>query len=319
MDRCVFNSIEIDNILMVDQLLVSTVEYGNVIALMSVALTFTYMSTKIPNFAHGDYATVGAYTAYTVWSLALNRVNIPGIMYILAPVGALASAAAAYASYILLFRPLIRRRSSIVMLMVSSFALTIFMSGLLNSWANVLEHDLGIIATGVFVGTDLMLPIINLPGLLVISTIIIVMVTALLYYLLYRTRFGAVIRASVDNPDLARAMGIDVEGVYARMWLIIGSLTGTAGVLIAGGIATLSPGMGFSLVLLFFAAAIVGGLENPWGALVGSYIISGGTIYLGSLVLPPSYSYLSPIIPFSLIIVTLLIAPEGLLSRVIKK
>jgi branched-chain amino acid transport system permease protein len=302
---------------MVDQLVVSTLEYGNVIALMSVALTLTYMSTKIPNFAHGDYATVGSYAAYTVWVLLMRRVDIPGVMYMLAPLGALVSAATAYASYVLVFRPLIRRGASIIILMVSSFALTIFMSGFLNSWASVLEHDFDVIATGVFVGTDFVV-LNDIPGLLIVSTVIVTVVTALLYYLLYHTRFGAVVRASVDNPDLARAMGIDVESVYARVWLIIGALTGTAGVLIVGGIATLSPSTGFNLVLLFFAAAIVGGLENPWGALVGSYIISGGTIYLGSLVLPPNYSYLSPVIPFSLIVITLMLAPEGLLSRVIK-
>jgi branched-chain amino acid transport system permease protein/neutral amino acid transport system permease protein len=130
-----------------------------------------------------------------------------------------------------------------------------------------------------------------------------------LHLFLQRTKVGKAMRAMADNPTLARLSGIDTERVILWTWVIGGGLAALAGVFLAMD-TRLQPEMGWFLLLACFAAAILGGIGKPMGAIAGGYII-GLMMELSTLVLPTEYS---PVVPFAILVVLLLVRPTGLFA-----
>ena len=128
-----------------------------------------------------------------------------------------------------------------------------------------------------------------------------------LYLLLYRTRLGKAMRATSDNPELAEIAGIDTERIRLSTWAISGGLTALAGVMFAIQ-AQLRFDAGFEFLLPMFAAVILGGIGNPWGALVGGLIV-GVTQEVSTEWIDSGYK---PGVPFALLILILLVRPRGI-------
>jgi branched-chain amino acid transport system permease protein/neutral amino acid transport system permease protein len=132
-------------------------------------------------------------------------------------------------------------------------------------------------------------------------------VVAFVYFLLYRTKLGKAMRATADNMELAQVSGIDTERIIVWTWVIGGGLAGLAGVLL--GLQThLMPEMGFIFVLPLFAAAILGGVGSPHGALVGAMIV-GISQEVSTEWISPAYK---PAVAFLLLFAILLVRPQGL-------
>ena len=132
----------------------------------------------------------------------------------------------------------------------------------------------------------------------------------LLYWLLYRTRFGKAMRATADNPDLAEASGIDTNRIRLGTWIVGGMLAALAGVML-GIQAEVRFDAGFRLLLPVFAAVILGGIGNPWGALLG-----GLTVGIAQEVSTQWIDTgLKPGVPFMIVIVVLLLRPRGLFGQ----
>jgi branched-chain amino acid transport system permease protein len=127
---------------------------------------------------------------------------------------------------------------------------------------------------------------------------------------LQRTRIGKATRAVADNPALASASGINVEGVIRIVWIGGSALAGLSGVLL-GLTQGFNYQLGFKMLLLVFAAVTLGGLGTIWGALVGSFVI-GILIEVSTIVVPPELKYVSALV---VLIVVLVIRPQGLLGR----
>jgi branched-chain amino acid transport system permease protein/neutral amino acid transport system permease protein len=125
--------------------------------------------------------------------------------------------------------------------------------------------------------------------------------------LLYRTRLGKAMRATSDNPELAEIAGIDTERIRMSTWAVSGALTALAGVMF-GIQAQLQFNAGFEFLLPMFAATILGGIGNPWGALVGGLIV-GVTQEASTEWIDPG---LKPGVPFVLLILILLVRPRGI-------
>jgi branched-chain amino acid transport system permease protein/neutral amino acid transport system permease protein len=132
----------------------------------------------------------------------------------------------------------------------------------------------------------------------------------LIHLLLTRTRMGKAMRATADNPDLAQVRGIDTERVIGWTWFIGGGLAAAGGVTF-GLASQLRPEMGFIILLPVFASVILGGIGNPYGALVGSIII-GVAWQLTAAVTNPSYG---PGVAFGIMVLMLMIRPQGLFGR----
>jgi branched-chain amino acid transport system permease protein len=133
---------------------------------------------------------------------------------------------------------------------------------------------------------------------------------ALIYLLLEKTKMGKAMRATADNPELAQVRGINTERVIAWTWMMGGGLAAAGGAMY-GLSSQLRPEMGFFLLLPMFAAVIMGGIGNPYGALLGALII-GVTTQVSAAFLNPAYG---PAVAFVLLVITLLVRPQGLLGR----
>jgi len=298
----------------VNNVLIPAIVYSNIYALASIGLTMTYITTKIPSFAHGDLAAVGAYAAFYFLYFLYGGIK-PGYVYLAMPAAALAGAAAAYLSYVGVFKPMIRRGASITVLMIASFGLHFLIFGTMSILDSMAQAAYGWTTRNYLLAPGE----IQISGLTqgqttaITSSVVLLAVLAALYYLLNRSKFGILMRASIDNPPLAKALGVNVERVYAMSWLIIGAVTGIAGIYMAM-IFPVTEELGWLRLPVIFVAVIVGGLASIYGGVIGGYVVGfsmvlGFNYVLNPLGLPPEYELA---IPFAIVIIILLLAPQGI-------
>ncbi len=276
---------------------------------MTIGLTLTYLTTKVPNFAYGSFVAVGIYVAYT-----LNRVN--GLSpYISIPVSFVLVGLTAVAVYVLVVRPLVRRGASLVSQMIATLAVDVVFVGIISIYASFILFRYGL--------TDALKPpalgdfsLLQIRGLLLTAPISLAVLAFLLFFLLNRTKFGIAMRASVENPDLGRVLGINVDRIYIVSWFLAGGLAGLSGPFFYmnnGG----STSIGSEIIVRIFAAAVLGGLASITGAILGGLIIGGGEIYLtflGSSYIGNWFGGIQQGIPLVIMIATLLLFPRGLVS-----
>jgi branched-chain amino acid transport system permease protein/neutral amino acid transport system permease protein len=285
---------------------------GGIIALGAIGLTLVYGVLKFPNFAHGALVTIGAYAAFGIMRAlphgpALRPFSF-GWELIVALILALPIVAAvALIVDRVLFYPLRKRGASLVLFAMASLAGTFFLRSVIYLiWGSDFH----------FYYPGRSNPALHLPfGIRVQADQIFVFVLAiilvgLVYLLLEHSRMGKAMRATANNPDLAQVRGINTERVIAWTWVIGGALAAAGGVMYALA-SQLRPEMGFFLLLPIFAAAIMGGVGSPIGALVGAIII-GIAEQLSASFLNPAYG---PAVAFVLMIVVLVIQPQGLFGQ----
>lgn len=233
---------------------------GSIYALGAIGITLTFGILRFANFAHGEIMTVGVYFA---WSL----VQLTGWHPLaVAPIAMVLTVLIALGIDRMFYKPL--RAAPVVILVVASFGLMLMLRSTVQFFWNVQLKSI--------------LPGIQMPYLLADTiriapkhiTIVLcaVVLMACVHYLLTYTRIGKAMRAMSDSPELARLTGIDTEKVVRMTWIVGAALACAAGILLA--IDThVETRMGFKLLLPMFAAAILGGVGKPYGALVGGMII----------------------------------------------
>ena len=145
------------------------------------------------------------------------------------------------------------------------------------------------------------------PDGIFIAIVAIILVVAV-YLVLTRTKMGKAMRATADNPELALVSGINTQRVIHWTWGLGAVLAATAGVLLAVFQAQLLPIMGWKFLIPLFAAVILGGIGNPYGALVGAFVI-GVSSEVSTQWINPSYK---PAVAFGLMIAMLLVRPRGI-------
>ncbi len=294
---------------MIDPLFSGTIVFSSLLSLLSVGLTLTYMTTKVPNFAHASLGAIGAY-------VTLTGIELVGISpYLFLPLALGIGGLVGLVQYLLVFKPLIRRRVNIVGLMVATLAMEFIFLSLMNIFADFLSRELKI-RSRYFLLAIHDFEISGMPGLLIVSTILVAATTTTLYLFLTKTKFGIAIRASIEDPSLASVVGVNVNVVYMVSWLIAGMLGALSGALLP----LWFPGntdMGSKLIVSVFAASIIGGLTNIYGAVLGGFLIGFaellGTNWLAMQFGPWILPY-RPLVPLIAIAITLLLAPKGILG-----
>jgi len=285
---------------------------GGILALGAVGLTLVYGVLKMSNFAHGDYMTVGAYSAFVVVALLPKGAPILwfsfgyefllGLLLAMPLVGLLA-----YGLDRFTFRRLRARRSQPIMMAMAALGIAF---GVRSIVYMVFGADFSFFYSGrARPAVELFSGIRVRPDQLFILAMAVVLI-ALTYFLLERTKIGKAMRATADNADLARVSGIDTERVVFWTWLIGGALAGAGGVMY-GLDVQLRPEMGWWLLLPLFASVILGSIGNVYGALFGAFTI-GIVWQVSSAFMNPSYG---PAAAFVVMILVLLVRPEGLLGR----
>lgn len=285
---------------------VGALVYSNLLALLAVGLSMALLTCKVSNFAHGDFATVGVYAAYTA------SVLLGVSPYACIPVAFIVGGLVSLLAFLLVFEPL-RGKAELVTLMVISMAVDMVIRYTLHIYADLMQRSLGVY-TRQFMFKDFYFQVAGytLPGVLVTSACIVSALLITLYSLLYKTSLGVAMRAAIENPGLAEALGVNVKKVFAVSWFLSGALAATAGVFLPFRIQV-TPDTGWSLLLSMFASVTVGGLGSLGGSIVGAYLIGfSETLFsyaLSSAGLSTAYR---PAVSFVAIIATLLLSPRGL-------
>ena len=295
---------------MVSQYVLDAVVYASLFGLMAVGLTLTYLTTKVPNFAYGSFVTIGGYTSFSVFRI--NHVN----PYFAVPLAFLLGAIVSVAMYLGVLRTLARRGSSLVALMISTLAIDIAFVGIFGIYSDYIGSYYRIENTKNFFRLLADFSLFGLPGLFYVTPISLATITIALFLFLTRTKFGVAMRASVENPSLARVLGIDVERAYIFAWFLAGGFAATAGsfsVLWLQGGTTFGSG----LIVEIFAASVLGGLASVYGAALGGLIIGATEILLtqtGIAVFGSWISIYQKGFPLLIMVITLLLFPRGLVS-----
>lgn len=296
--------------------------FSNTLVMLAVGLTLTYLTTKVPNFAHGSLAMVGAYSLFTIAAIVygqqLNNYQLAKPLSLGFTAAFIGGAVAGLLQYLLVLRPLQRRGSTPLGLMIATLGVDLILIGTLNIFADILRgmHPI----TGSARDWRLKAYVIqNVAGFslgLWLSFGIMIGSLLALYLLLTRTRFGIAMRASIENPALAQVLGVNVDLVNMVAWLLAGGLAGLAGGMMAF-VQRINPATGSIEVVAVFAASIVGGLHSLLGAVIGGYVVGLSetllTKILGDLTGVDLVAY-KRAVPLIFIIVTLLVAPEGIMG-----
>ncbi|XFA72707.1 branched-chain amino acid ABC transporter permease [Thermosynechococcaceae cyanobacterium Okahandja] len=277
------------------QLFVNGLAVGSIIALAAVGLTLTFGILRLPNFAHGDFMTTGAYLTLVANALGMD-------IWLSMLLGAMGTAGLMLISEKVLWAPMRDRRTTSTTLIIMSIGLSfVLRNGVILIWGSENQsYRLPV------------MPALDIFGIKIIYSKIIVMMLAVVamaavHFLLQRTKVGKAMRAVADDLDLARVSGIDVEWVVLCTWLVSGILTGVAGGLY-GLITAVRPTMGWFLILPLFASVILGGIGNPYGAIAGALII-GVAQEMSTVMIPAEYKLAVAMV---MMMGVLLLRPQGL-------
>jgi branched-chain amino acid transport system permease protein len=272
---------------------------GSVYALGAVGLTLVYGILKLTNFAHGDFLTFGGYMAYVV-NVSLGGPLILGVLF-----AVVATAAMAIAFEKILWGPLRKRRAGSLQLLLSSIGLAFIIRAGIQFFfsTEVKQLDVNTTTTVDFLGlsigrTQFIVVVVGIATLLAVA--------ALLRYSL----LGKQMRALSDDLDLAETSGINTSRVILYTWLFAGGLAGLAGVLDAS-ITNLKPEFGFELLLPIFAAVVLGGIGDAFGALIGGLAL-GIFIEWSTLFVPPEWKIT---FGFLALIIVLILRPQGIFGK----
>ncbi|WP_036487799.1 branched-chain amino acid ABC transporter permease [Myxosarcina sp. GI1] len=277
------------------QLIFNGLAIGSVLALAAVGLTLTYGILNLSNFAHGDFMTLGA---YLTWLANTNGINI-WLAMLLGTVGTII--AMLIAEY-LLWKPMRDRRASATTLIIISIGLALFIrSAILLIWGSSNQsYALPVVRALEFADIK-----VAYYRLVVIGLVFLVILG--LHFFLQNSKIGKAMRAVADNIDLARVSGINVERVVIWTWVITGVLTALSGGMY-GLITAVRPNMGWFLILPLFASVILGGVGNPYGAILGALVIG----LAQELSVPWLGSEYKLGVALFIMVVILLVRPQGL-------
>ena len=301
--------------------LLDSIAWAAAIGLMSMGLTLTYLTTKVPNFAHATIGFMAApITVYIVDHYYLARGKLHGdyLMYLyIVVISFIAIGALSTVIYLTILRPLARRGSDVISLMIATFAIDIILVSILAIILN--NMDTVVLTRALDAQVSGYQPKIRVGRYIVQAhTLILPLVAIILAFLFHlfltKTKFGVAMRATIENPSLASTLGVNVDLVYTVSWFISGGLAGVAGAFMTYMLAA-NPKYSALIIVSVFAGSIVGGLSDVYWGLIGGFIVGFSekiiTNIAGAVVGVPLTNY-ERMVSLVLVILVLLFAPQGL-------
>lgn len=281
------------------QLIINGLIAGSIYALAASGLSLTYYVLKFLNFAQGAIITLSAYLFF--WLLKYSGMNYAAAALLTIILSVFFNLLA----NLILYKQLRKRKSTNVVLMISSLALLIFTSSLVLAifGSSTKTINLGSLNKTLDFG---LFAITNLQIAIIASSIFLFLI---LWLILKKTKFGKAMRALADNKEVAQVVGINPEKIYSYTFIIAGILGAVAGILI-GLEQNLYPQMGIPIIIKGFISAVVGGISSVPGSIVGGIFI-GLTENLGIWFLPSGYK---DVISFTILLAFLLFRPKGILG-----
>ena len=276
---------------------------GSVYALVAIGFSMIYGIVRLINFAHGDIAMIGAFTALATLMLA----GLPLWLVLIAVL--IVGAAAGLAIERVAFRPL--RGAPQVNGFITSLAVSVLVQ---NVGILLLTAEPRGIAFPAFLSQRLPGLPVNLDLLDILIVVLSLGLMAMLVTVVQRTRLGMAMRATAENLDVARLMGINVNLTIMAAFAIGSALAGAAGLMWGARYGQIDPMMGFLPGLKAFVAAVIGGVGSIPGAVLGGYLLGlAEVLFVGFL--PPEYASYRDAFVFGTLILVLLMLPNGLLGK----
>ncbi len=271
---------------------------GAILALSTVSFTMQYAVSNIPNLAHGELLTFGAYAAYVVQRFTPN-------LFIAAAAAALVGGMVAWAINAGMVEPFVRARAKNIVIFIATLGVSLILQNfilLIFGGANVAytlpESSPHYVGPFLWTGREEV----------IIASALVIMVA--LYLLLQHTKFGKALRAVADNRELARVTGIDAHRVVQLTWFLAGLIAGFAGFILAGSVGSFAPGFGFTFLLVTVTAAVAGGLGKPYGAIAGAVVL-GLVMEISAFYIESAYKLA---IAFAILVLVLIFRPDGLFA-----
>ncbi len=271
---------------------------ASILAIAAVGFTMQFGITNILNLAYGDLMTAAAFVAYVMNQFGINIwIGIVG--------GGVFGAVASVVLNRWVYSPFLRRGTSPFGMVIVSLAMGLMIQNILlgvgGPTAFSYQMDQGPnLRAGALILTA------SQVGIMVISVAAMVAI----FLLLTRTRLGKAMRASAANAPLARSCGIRTDRVTDVVWAVSGALCGVAGVILVMNTASFTAITGSTFLVVIIAVAVLGGVGQPNGAMLGALVVGLAT-ELGAIVIPPSYK---DVIAFAILVLVLLVRPQGILS-----
>ncbi|GAB7126721.1 branched-chain amino acid ABC transporter permease [Silvimonas sp. JCM 19000] len=298
------------------QQIINGLVIGSIYALIALGYTMVYGIMQLINFAHGEIVMFGAMVTITCINVLVgNHISLPGPLMLVAglvmaiPVSMLLGFAVERIAY----RPL--RRAPRLAPLITAIGVSIVLQQVASLiWGRSYRPFPNILPQTVhnFYGaaiTDLQVAII----------ILAIVLMGALFYMIERTRLGRAMRATAQNPEVAGLMGVNINSVISMTFVTGSALGAVAGVMVAANYDQAHPYMGFLIGLKAFTAAVLGGIGNLQGAVLGGITLgiieSLGSGYLGDLTGGFLGSNYKDIFAFLVLILVLVFRPSGLLGE----
>jgi branched-chain amino acid transport system permease protein/neutral amino acid transport system permease protein len=280
-------------------LLISSFGFGlitaSIFALAAVGFTMQFGVTNILNLAYGDIMTASAFVGYTCNSVGLN-------IWLCLVVGAMFGAVASLLLNRLLFSPFIRRGTKLFGMVIVTLAVGLVIQNtvLAITGPEYLSYSMSVGRTITVGAIELT---VSQLGIIAIAIVAMLAVHSLLAY----TRLGKAMRATASNPTLARSCGIRTDRIIDVAWLISGALCGGAGITLGMNTTSFNTSTASHVFVVIIAAAILGGVGDAYGAMLGAVII-GLVTEMSAAVIDPAYK---DAIAFVILVLVLLLRPQG--------
>ena len=321
----------------INKVVIAGTVLGSIYALGAIGATLIFGILRFAHFAHGDMMTMGAFFAFLIALVFYHYgVFLPIPMgFVVMPLAMLLTIAVALGIDKTIYAPLRKRGARPVTLLIASIGVTLMLQGLIRLFFGTGQYsffDYGeaktIIKLDMSWAGSRPITFTEPQLLMVIVTVVLVLV---LNYFLTATRFGKAMRAMSDNADLAQVSGINTQLVVRLTWVIAAALACAAGTMLSLDVS-LKPDLAFNIILPIFAAAIVGGLGQVYGAIAGGFLL-GFAETLGVfnwstilkplagvlpdwIVIPPDLSLVPTeyklTVSFVILVITLLWRPTGI-------
>ena len=286
---------------------------GAIYALVALGYTLVYGVLKLINFAHSEVFMIGTFAVVGVWTLMGATDNPPlGTMLLLLVagliVGAAASGATAVAVERIAYRRLRRMNAPPLIFLITAIGVSLVLSETFGLWQGRLVKGMPNVFPREVVFTIGNTTIDNRQLLTVVAAL--VMMFALDQFI-NRTRYGRGVRAVAQSPDTAALMGVNKDRVIVLIFLVGGLLAGAAALLYNVRYGNTRFNVGFLLGLKAFTAAVLGGIGNLRGALLGGLLLGVVEVYAATL----TSSAWEDVAAFVVLVVVLLFRPTGLLGE----
>jgi branched-chain amino acid transport system permease protein len=281
--------------------------YASELTLLSIGFTLTYLTAKIPNFAHGTYAGVGIYVSYTfskIWGLS---------PYLGFPISFLLGGIISVIIYVLVIGVLQRLGGGAIVLTISTLAIQIFLTAGIQIYAFWLRARFGTYAL-LFLLKDFDFKIAGFPGIFAVSMFLTGFCVVVLHYMLTRTKIGVAMRATAEDPDLASVLGININRIQLFSWFLTGGMACLAGSMIPLWFMS-TPTTGALIITSIMAGSLLGGFDSVYGAVVGGIVVGISEIMLttwGQEIFGAWVGEYRPLVPMLFLVAVLLIEPRGL-------